>query len=197
MLFVKAAECLIVESNYYENPAFAPNLEAVLLNEHLVPLAAIASEYALAETTVKIFRMDKLFPDLYFVQFELDSATYRDYVKRKIMRTGLAEHEVGDIFGRYGNSRWLYEESPIDYSNSILHKGELLDMSSVPEEERFGILNDFSYDQLQKYGNLECVRSLNHLSTPTRKLQYPEPFIASPSFIHNDIGFIHVLHYQY
>jgi hypothetical protein len=34
-------------------------------------------------------------------------------------------------------------------------------------------------------------------STPDVKLYYPEPFIASPSFVHEDLWFIHVLHYQY
>lgn len=197
MLFVKAAECFIGESEFFGNPTFASNFIATPVTEYSVTLTATGNGCAGVEAGVKIFRLDKLFPDLYFVQFELDSTTYRDYVKRKIMRMGLAEHEVGDVFGRYSDSRWLYEESKIDYSNTILHKGERIDMSAIPEDERFGILNDFSFDQLQKYSNLECVRSLNHLSTPTRKLQYPEPFIASPSFIHNDIGFIHVLHYQY
>ena len=35
------------------------------------------------------------------------------------------------------------------------------------------------------------------LSTPDVKLYYPEPFIASPSFSHEEIWFIHILHYNY
>jgi hypothetical protein len=35
------------------------------------------------------------------------------------------------------------------------------------------------------------------LSTPDLKIFYPEPFIASPSFVHNDIGYIHILQYQF
>jgi hypothetical protein len=35
------------------------------------------------------------------------------------------------------------------------------------------------------------------LSTPDFKLYYPEPFIASPSFVHEDLWFIHILHYQH
>jgi len=35
------------------------------------------------------------------------------------------------------------------------------------------------------------------LSTPDTKLYYPEPFIASPSFVHEDLWFIHILHYQH
>jgi len=43
----------------------------------------------------------------------------------------------------------------------------------------------------------ESLKSQYHNSIPLSKLQYPEPFIASASFIHTDIGFIHVLQYNY
>jgi heme/copper-type cytochrome/quinol oxidase subunit 2 len=36
-----------------------------------------------------------------------------------------------------------------------------------------------------------------HYSTPNVKLFYPEPFIASPTFIHDDLWFIHIVIYQY
>ena len=35
------------------------------------------------------------------------------------------------------------------------------------------------------------------LSTPDVKLFYPEPFIASPSFVHEDVWFLHILQYQH
>ena len=35
------------------------------------------------------------------------------------------------------------------------------------------------------------------ISAPTTKIFYPEPFIASPSFVHEDLWFIHILHYQH
>jgi hypothetical protein len=34
-------------------------------------------------------------------------------------------------------------------------------------------------------------------SIPDTKLYYPEPFIASPSFVHEEVWFIHILHYNY
>jgi hypothetical protein len=39
--------------------------------------------------------------------------------------------------------------------------------------------------------------SAENLSIPDVKLYYPEPFIASPSFVHDDIWFMHILHFQY
>jgi len=146
---------------------------------------------------IQILKYDSFFSDLYFTPFGLDSLEYRDFLKKKILRTGLREQDIEDIFSFKIGERSLYEDKPIDTSNKIYHKGEFLDISLLTQIELHQVLNEFTYDQLQKYNNLECVRSLNHLSTPTTKLHYPEPFIASPSFIHNDIGFIHVLHYQY
>jgi hypothetical protein len=35
------------------------------------------------------------------------------------------------------------------------------------------------------------------LHLPEFKLYYPEPFIASPSFIHEELWFLHILHYQH
>jgi hypothetical protein len=35
------------------------------------------------------------------------------------------------------------------------------------------------------------------LSTPDLKIFYPEPFIASPSFVHEDLWFLHILHFQH
>jgi len=42
--------------------------------------------------------------------------------------------------------------------------------------------------------------TLNHilqLTAPTVNLHYPEAFIASPSLIHDDIFFVHILQFQY
>nr|ASY95747.1 Cox2 [Stylonychia lemnae] len=45
--------------------------------------------------------------------------------------------------------------------------------------------------------NLENLDTVYHYSVPNVKLYYPEPFIASASFMHSDIWFLHILIYQY
>jgi len=35
------------------------------------------------------------------------------------------------------------------------------------------------------------------LSTPDLKIFYPEPFVASPSFVHEDLWFLHIMHFQH
>lgn len=47
------------------------------------------------------------------------------------------------------------------------------------------------------FNNLENVKTIYHYSIPNVKLSYPEPFIASASFMHTDIWFVHILVYQY
>ena len=48
------------------------------------------------------------------------------------------------------------------------------------------------FDEAKDESTLEYMRTI-----PDGKLYYPEPFIASPSFLHEEIWFIHILHYNY
>jgi hypothetical protein len=52
-------------------------------------------------------------------------------------------------------------------------------------------------DNLHGYYNTAFAHRMYHYSVPTVKMHYPEPFIASPSVIHDDIFFIHILQFQY
>ena len=42
-------------------------------------------------------------------------------------------------------------------------------------------------EDMNLYNNLENITSIYHYSIPNVKLSYPEPFIASPSFMHTDL----------
>lgn len=60
------------------------------------------------------------------------------------------------------------------------------------------IVIDF-IDQLEEIEseNLENIKSVYHYSIPNTKLSYPEPFIASATFMHSDLWFVHILIFQY
>jgi len=45
--------------------------------------------------------------------------------------------------------------------------------------------------------NLTDSFSVFHTSVPNVKLYYPEPFIATPTFVHDDLWFLHIVIYQY
>jgi hypothetical protein len=42
-------------------------------------------------------------------------------------------------------------------------------------------------DDLNLFNNLENIKTIYHYSIPNTKLAYPEPFIASASFMHTDL----------
>ena len=48
------------------------------------------------------------------------------------------------------------------------------------------------FDEIKDESIVDYIKTL-----PDGKLYYPEPFIASPSFLHEEIWFIHILHYNY
>ena len=52
-------------------------------------------------------------------------------------------------------------------------------------------------ENLESFKNYENTSAVYHYSIPNVKLWYPEPFIASPSFMHSDLWFMHILLYQY
>ena len=45
------------------------------------------------------------------------------------------------------------------------------------------------------FNNSTNVSSLLQFSIPDGKLFYPEPFIASPSYLHSDITYLHIFQY--
>lgn len=52
-------------------------------------------------------------------------------------------------------------------------------------------------EDLTGYYDAIATQKMYHYSVPVPKMHYPEPFIASPSIIHDDIFFIHILQFQY
>ena len=90
----------------------------------------------------------------------------------------------------------------LDYNSFIF----LNELNVVPQDSTKAELttNDaviYSFidqaDESKFFTNLENVQTIYHYSIPTTKLFYPEPFIASASFMHSDLWFVHILVYQY
>ena len=44
---------------------------------------------------------------------------------------------------------------------------------------------------------MSYARSMLQHTIPDTRLFYPEPFLASPSYMHSDITFLHILQYWY
>lgn len=56
---------------------------------------------------------------------------------------------------------------------------------------------NFNSTSVNNFSNFDNMTSLYHFSVPNVKLFYPEPFIASTTFLHYDLWFIHISVYQY
>jgi hypothetical protein len=84
---------------------------------------------------------------------------------------------------------------PINMSNLYYHNNEMIDVTKLSPAEVIHLAT--TVEDIEKFEALEHIRSTYMVTTPNVKLYYPEPFIASASFIHNDIGFIHILQYQF
>jgi len=123
--------------------------------------------------------------------------------RRQIKYPHLTKEEIVEImFGMGSDSTEMalrlyddLENMPIDYSNLYNHNGTILDVTQLSVNEVLKLATEV--DDIDTFESLEHIRSVYMASAPTVKLYYPEPFIASPSFIHNDLGFLHILQYQY
>jgi len=102
---------------------------------------------------------------------------------------GLGSDSMTHALAQYDNML------PTDYSNIYTHNGKNIDVSKLSPNEIMNL--SCEVEDLEKLDCLDHIRSNYVLSIPTTKMYYPEPFIASPSFVHNDLGFLHILQYQY
>jgi hypothetical protein len=73
----------------------------------------------------------------------------------------------------------------------------------TPTHNDISMLTEFFPEKVMHFENFELSTLepdegvFEALSTPTLKIFYPEPFIASPSFVHEDLWFLHILHFQH
>jgi hypothetical protein len=87
------------------------------------------------------------------------------------------------------------DNMPTDYSNILNQDGMLIDVTKLDNREILYLTS--ALEDTSHFDSLEHIKSLYMGTAPNVKLYYPEPFIASPSFVHNDIGYIHILQYQF
>ena len=73
----------------------------------------------------------------------------------------------------------------------------------TPTYNDISMLTEFFPEKVMHFENFELSTLepdegvFEALSTPDLKIFYPEPFIASPSFVHEDLWFLHILHFQH
>jgi hypothetical protein len=87
--------------------------------------------------------------------------------------------------------------APLDNSNLFNLNGNIINIKELSNSEILNLRLTLDNNDLYNLERLEHVRSIIYASTPTSKCFYPEPFIASPTYIHTDLTFIHILQYQF
>ena len=145
---------------------------------------------------LKIYSYDRDYPSLFVVTPEDGLEIFGDYIQKKASLMGLVENDF-DLFPSRPSDFEVQPEAAINTTNLLTLRGKTTDVSKLSSHELVNFLYNLPQDKMDEYLNLECIRAQSQASTPTRKLHYPEPFIASASFIHTDIAFIHILHYNY
>jgi heme/copper-type cytochrome/quinol oxidase subunit 2 len=123
--------------------------------------------------------------------------------RRQVKYPHLTQNEIWEAMNSNDSSSTklalkLYDDLdnlPVDRSNTYTHKGEVFNVAKLSHKEIFNLAKEV--DDIDKFESLEHIRSVYIGTSPNVKLYYAEPFIASPSFVHNDIAFLHILQYQF
>lgn len=98
----------------------------------------------------------------------------------------------------YVNDTASFCSTPVSMPvTSLLVGGEIVDISNFKKYQIMDLIDLCSDEEKEALYFNEHVQSLFSISTPKVKLYYPEPYIAAPSRIHNDLWIVHILHYQF
>jgi hypothetical protein len=194
----------IMMSNFLEfiyTPSAYGNFSDAIADKLGIP--RILSPFAESSTTSSFFT-DPKSPDSEFENMGPEFAYLETEIRRRHLKyPHLTKAEIVEImFGMGSDSTEMalrlfddLDNMPIDYSNLYNHNGTILDVTQLSVSEVLKLAT--TVDDIDTFESLEHIRSVYMASAPTVKLYYPEPFIASPSFIHNDLAFLHILQYQY
>jgi hypothetical protein len=160
-------------NNFHLTESFDSTTITTAFNNDILPTTTTS---ALTNLTIFNDTLSLLIPSTNAeIPYEDD---FSEYSEENVAKLGLTQADFLGLF-------------PSESLSKLDHSAEANTFSDV------NLIHSLPTDQLDDYANLEAVKSQYHSSVPLRKLQYPEPFIASASFIHTDIGFIHVLQYNY
>jgi hypothetical protein len=109
--------------------------------------------------------------------------------------TNMFQSNVLDYRELVSSSHATNSQPLLNYINDIL--------LITPEFNNITTLTEFFPERVAHFENFELSNLepdegvFEALSTPDLKIFYPEPFIASPSFVHEDLWFLHILHFQH
>ena len=162
---------------YVSNLNLTESLNTVVFTDSLINTnSLISTQLSFTDITILNKNISLLNPTI--SDNSTKDVTYSSFLEGNLDELGLTESDFLGLF-------------PSETLANLDHDAVANSRSDL------NLIHTLPVDQLDEYTNLEAVKSQYHSSVPLRKLQYPEPFIASASFVHTDIGFMHVLQYNY
>ena len=185
------------------NAPWAPLFRSLLLPLYTTPsslggASSVGGLSTLNDYPFSAVSGDKTFDNYYdYAMHRLDL----DLTRRQKQRPDLSKEEIFKLMNGLDSDSiayalWEIENEPKPDTSNIFHyKGQDIDVTKLSEDEIYHYL--ITVDETPDLLNLEHVRTIFHVTCPNEQLYYPEPFTASPSFIHDDLHFLHILHYQF
>tara|TARA_B100000795_G_C22790686_1_gene436774 strand:- start:1001 stop:1789 length:789 start_codon:yes stop_codon:yes gene_type:complete len=207
----------LVDVSFYDNVRTLTPLQIfidkqVLTSLNNLPYVSNFSEIIIAQFNhLELNTIEVEVPTTFYaVSGDKTFDNYHDYAlhrldleltRRQKRRPDLTKDQIFELMNGLDSDSIAYtleeiENEPApDTSNIFKHKGQEIDVTKLSKDEIFHYL--VTIDETPELMNLEHVRTMFHVATPNEMLHYPEPFTASPSFIHEDLHFLHILHYQF
>lgn len=162
--------------------------------------------YFSPDNLFKVFKMSSLnLPDAIHVQCFIEAKTTPFFLE---VSRHLKTYNIDSIVPSYksmSNLANTYSQENNEFKSfSELFIQLINDLKSANElKSNFDIISKLLPDNYRELELFE-VLSVNidnslyeNLGVPEFKLYYPEPFVASPNFQHEEVWFLHILHYQH
>ena len=176
--------------------------QSTLLKPHTNNLLGPLADYI---STPNIFDMFNFFEDYKVTSFPLHNT-----LNNETSSTGINELLSVSTNPLINNSFFKPNFDFFLNTSDLLYSFEPIIQPMSDDIQRFSITTNNLYDLNdifpEKVTQFECfefssmesdISAYETLSTPETKIFYPEPFIASPSFVHEELWFMHILHFQH
>ena len=136
--------------------------------------------------------------------FDYNNTQFNFFTNNVVLINEGSLYNIQSIDNNFSNINFLdyrnlLTDLPVQGLDSYIRDIKLI----TPSNSNLDSLIDFFPERVIHFENFELSNLefdegvFEALSTPDSKLFYPEPFVASPSFVHEDMCWLHIMHFQH
>jgi len=136
--------------------------------------------------------------------FDYNNTQFNFFTNNVVLINEGSLYNIQSIDNNFSNINFLdyrnlLTDLPVQGLDSYIRDIKLI----TPSNSNLDSLIDFFPERVIHFENFELSNLefdegvFEALSTPDSKLFYPEPFVASPSFVHEDMWWLHIMHFQH